>query len=170
MTKDAKAQALTMVLIVGALAVIGYKQGAFKLSEQSPVVTSIFGSTRSQPEKPRDVIYAMLDAARDGVVDEYLNCYTGQIEKTLRQSHAEMGERKFAEFLKERNRDIKGIAMNEPEELGEGETRVRVEYVYAERNEVQQFHLTNRSGAWKIARVSAPERIQTPIPYGTPVY
>jgi len=169
MTKDAKAQAVTIALIVIALAAIGWKQGALKLPESASNVTSFLGSSRKEPEKPRDAIYAMLDAARDGIVDEYLACYTGQMEKTLRQSNTEMGAEKFADFLKERNRDIKGIAMNEPVLLSEKEAQVRVEYVYAERNEVQQIYLSKLSGNWKIERVSAPRRIQTPIPYGTPV-
>lgn len=170
MTKDAKAQAATIALIVAVLAAVGWKQGLLKLPDRASSAITFPGSSRSQPEQPRDVIYAMLDAAREGIVDEYLDCYSGQMEKTLRQSHAEMGERKFSEFLKERNRDIKGIAMNEPEFAAEDEAKVRVEYVYAERNEVQQFYLNQQSGAWKIDRVSAPQRIQTPIPYGTPVY
>ncbi len=170
MTKDAKAQAVTIALIAGALGAIGWNQGAFKLPESASNVAPFFRSSRSEPEKPRDVIYAMLDAARDGIVDEYLGCYSGQLEKTLRQSYAEMGAEKFSEFLKERNREIKGIAMNEPELLSEEEAQVRVEYVYAERNEVQQIYLSNLSGKWKIERVTAPRRIQTPIPYGTPVY
>ena len=170
MTKDAKAQAATVALIVAALAAIGWKQGLFEWPDTVSGAAAFLGASRAQPEKPRDVIYAMLDAARDGVIDEYLDCYTGQMEKTLRQSRAEMGESQFSAFLKERNREIKGIAMNEPELSTEDEARVRVEYVYVERNEVQQFYLNKQNGNWKIARVSAPQRIRTPIPYGTPVY
>lgn len=170
MSKDAKAQAVTVALIVAALAAVGWKQGLFEWPAGAPGAAVFSGGARARADQPRDVIYAMLDAARDGVIDAYLDCYTGQMEKTLRQSLAEMGESKFAAFLQERNREIKGIAMNEPELAAEDEARVRVEYVYAERNEVQQFYLSKQSGDWKIARVSAPQRIRTPIPYGTPVY
>ncbi len=46
---------------------------------------------------------------------------------------------------------------------------MRVEYVYQDRNEAQSMYLEKLSGAWKIARVEAAERVKTLIPYGTPV-
>ena len=131
--------------------------------------SGFLGLGRSKPVEPRDVIYAMLDAARDGEVDDYLDCYAGQMERTLRQSLEEMGSERFAQFLMERNEDIKGIAMNAPKESGD-QAEVRVEYVYADRNEVQEIYLERLSGEWKIARVSEIRRIETPVPYGTPVY
>jgi hypothetical protein len=47
--------------------------------------------------------------------------------------------------------------------------KLRVEYVFADRNEVQWMYLENANGSWKIARVDATERVKTLIPYGTPV-
>ncbi len=170
MTKDAKAQAATLTLIGIGLLVIAWNQGAFEgLGSGSSYGGGFLGYTPSKEETPRDVIYAMLDAARDGEVDDYLECYTDQLERTLRQSHAEMGQDRFSEFLRDRNRDIKGIAMNAPEEAGD-ETEVRVEYVYADRNEVQLFYLVTLNDSWKIRRVSDIRRVETPVPYGTPVY
>ncbi len=57
----------------------------------------------------------------------------------------------------------------EPEESG-NDAQVRVEYVYADRNEVQQIFLERVDEIWKIARVSEIQRVETPVPYGTPVY
>ena len=170
MSKDAKAQAVTITLIAVGLAVIAWYQGGFDALRRSTSVDRGFlgiGSTKEL--EPRDVIYAMLDAARDGIVGDYLDCYAGQMERTLRQSLEEMGEERFAAFLRERNEDIKGIAMNAPKEAGD-EAEVRVEYVYADRNEVQEIYLQRRDGDWKIARVSEIRRVETPVPYGTPVY
>ena len=170
MSKDAKAQAITIALIVVALGVIAWSQGGFDAVRQSSGVDGGFlGLIKPKPAEPRDVIYAMLDAARDGIVDDYLECYSGQMERTLRQSLEEMGPERFSGFLRERNEDIKGIAMNAPKESGD-EAEVRVEYVYADRNEVQEIYLTKAGGDWKIARVSDIRRIETPVPYGTPVY
>ena len=59
--------------------------------------------------------------------------------------------------------------MNAPDESG-SEARVRVEYVYADRNEVQHFYLQRQDKDWKISRVSEIQRVETPVPYGTPVY
>ncbi len=170
MSKDAKAQAVTIALIVGALAFIAWNQGGFDALRRSSADDGGFlGFVSSKKAEPRDVIYAMLDAARDGIVDDYLDCYSGQIERTLRQSLEEMGSERFSEFLRDRNRDIKGIAMNAPKKAGE-EAEVRVEYVYADRNEVQEVYLHRIDGSWKIARVSEIRRVETPVPYGTPVY
>lgn len=170
MSKDAKAQAITITLIAAALGLIAWNQGGFEVFRRSTSYESGFlGIGSSKPAEPRDVIYSMLDAARDGIVDDYLDCYSGQMERTLRQSLDEMGTERFSEFLRERNRDIKGIAMNAPKESGD-EAEVRVEYVYVDRNEVQEIYLERTDGDWKIARVSEIRRVETPVPYGTPVY
>ncbi len=170
MSKDARAQAVTVALIVGVLGFIVWNQGGFDgLGSGSRDGGTFLGIGSSKEVEPRDVIYAMLDAARDGIVDDYLDCYSGQMERTLRQSLEEMGSQRFSDFLRERNRDIKGIAMNAPVESGE-EAEVRVEYVYADRNEVQEVYLQRFDGDWKIARVSDIRRVETPVPYGTPVY
>ena len=171
MTKDAKAQAITIALIVVGLVVIVWNRGGFDtLRGSGDFDSGILGiAKRAEPLEPRDAIYAMLDAARDGEVDDYLSCYTAQMERTLRQSAEEMGSERFARFLQERNEDIKGIAMNAPTRSGDL-AEVRVEYVYEDRNEVQQFYLEQLGKEWKIARVSEIRRIETPVPYGTPVY
>lgn len=170
MSKDTKAQAVTIALIATALVVIAWNQGGFEVfSRGTDYGTGFLGIGRSKDVEPRDVIYAMLDAARDGDVEEYLGCYTDQLERTLRQSHEEMGGVRFADYLRERNKDIKGIAMNAPERTGD-EVEVRVEYVYADRNEAQEFYLRKLGDTWKIRRVSDIRRVETPVPYGTPVY
>ncbi len=170
MSKDAKAQVVTIALILAGLGVIAWHQGGLEALRRSPSYESgFFGIGRSKPVEPRDVIYAMLDAARDGEVNDYLGCYAGQMERTLRQSLEEMGAERFSQFLMERNEDIKGIAMNAPKESGD-RAEVRVEYVYADRNEVQEIYLERMAGDWKIARVSEIRRVETPVPYGTPVY
>lgn len=170
MSKDTKAQAVTIALIATALVVIAWNQGGFDVfSRGTEYGTGFLGIGRSKDVEPRDVIYAMLDAARDGDVEEYLECYTDQLERTLRQSHEEMGGVRFADYLRERNKDIKGIAMNAPERAGD-EVEVRVEYVYADRNEAQEFYLRKLGDTWKIRRVSDIRRVETPVPYGTPVY
>jgi hypothetical protein len=90
--------------------------------------------------------------------------------RQLEQSRDEMTAAGFAQYLKDRNREIKGVAINEPEKASEREARIRVEYVYQDRNEVQQVYLEHIGGAWKILGVDVAERVKTLVPYGTPVY
>ncbi len=49
------------------------------------------------------------------------------------------------------------------------EVKVKVEYVFQDRNEVQWMYLEKSGNSWRIARVDTAERIQTLVPYGTPV-
>ena len=70
---------------------------------------------------------------------------------SLRRAAAEQGEAAFAQYLRQTNELIKGIAVNEPERIGEREVKLRVELVYSDRNEAQIFHLERPAGGeWKI--------------------
>ena len=49
------------------------------------------------------------------------------------------------------------------------QARIRVEYVYEDRNEVQQVELERQDGRWRISSVDSAQRVKTLVPYGTPV-
>ena len=161
MTKERKTQALTIVILAAAFAiVVGQKYGWRKPEVPLPANTD---------PSPQDAIYAMLDAARDGNVDAYLEAYTGQMQASLKQAVAETTREGFADYLKRSNAAIKGIAISEPHALTDVEMKVRVEYVYQDRNEAQTMYVQKLPDGWKIARVDGLERVKTLIPYGTPV-
>jgi biotin-(acetyl-CoA carboxylase) ligase len=131
------------------------------------------GIARKKPapelqDAPQDTIYAMLNAARSGDVKTYLANYTEPMEAALRQSIAESTEPAFAKYLQDSQSAIRGVAVSEPEITNGTEAKVRVEYVYQDRNEVQIMYLARIAGAWKIARTEGDQRIKTLIPYGTP--
>jgi hypothetical protein len=115
----------------------------------------------------QDVIYAMLDAARDGNVSKYLDSYAGEMESSLKQNIAESPD--FGKYLKDTNAAIKGVAIMDPEQVSNVEVKARVEYVFQDRNEVQYMFLDKMPGGWKIVRVDSAERVKTLVPYGTPV-
>ena len=98
----------------------------------------------------------MLDAARIGDVKSYMASYTGQMDSALKQSLAETTEAGFAKYLKDSNAAVKGIAISEPQPLTDREVKVRVEYVYQDRNEAQTMYLEkgpgrleNRPSGWR---------------------
>ena len=91
------------------------------------------------------------------------------MEASLRRAAAEIGEARLLKSLQEKNAPVKGIAILEPERLSEREVKARVEYVFADRNEVQIVYLEKAGERWKIARVEGAQRIETLVPYGTPV-
>lgn len=158
MTKDRTAQIITVAVIVLVFAFLAIRQAGW-----SPP------SRERKVQSPQDAIYSMLDAARDGDVDEYLQFYTGQIRATLDQAVAEKGKRGFAEYLQSSNEPIKGIAITEPERLSPDSAKARVEYVFADRNEVQMMYLERTRGKWLITAVENTQRVKTLVPYGTPV-
>jgi hypothetical protein len=166
-TKERKAQIVTVLVLVAAVGIAVARKGGFSnvdLSQLAPRAAA----PKSDPT-PQDAIYAMLDAARDGKVSDYLAAHTGQMEQSLRKAVAEATEDGFAKYLKETNAPIKGVALQDPQTLTDREVKVRVEYVFADRNEVQFMYLEKSGNTWKVARVDAAERIKTLVPYGTPV-
>jgi hypothetical protein len=157
MNQQRRAQMLT----IGALAIafgigIGRKQFN-RSSSESPAATA------------QDAIYAMLDASRAGDVQAYLSSYSGPMRAALEQSVRETGQERFSRYLKDSSSAVKGIAVAEPEPAGGGDLKVRLEYVYEDRNEAQILYLEAAGGSWKITRVDGTERVKTLIPYGTPV-
>jgi len=165
--QNRNAQLLTGILIAAIAAFLVAKQRGLTPESVSEAVTS--ATVEKAPPSPQDAVYAMLDAARDGNVPGYMSHFTGQMTTLLDQSLAENGEAKFAEYLKRTNAPIKGVAINEPQKLTEREVKARVEYVYTDRNEVQNMFLVKIGEVWKIERLEETERIKTLIPYGTPV-
>ena len=142
-------------------------RSGWKFSTLSGGITQI---AQQKPEPtPQDAIYGMLDAARAGDVKNYLANYGGQMSTALLQSIAETTEPKFAQYLKDSNAAIKGVAVSDPQQLNATQMKVRVEYVYQDRNEAQMMYLEKQAGAWKITQVDSTERVKTLVPYGTPV-
>ncbi len=166
MSKQRLAQLLTGLILGAVFAVVAWRGGA--LPPVRPSEWFAKAGPKADPT-PQDAIYAMLDAARDGKVRDYLAAHTGQMEIALSKAVAESTEEGFTRYLLETNASIKGVALQEPQTLTDREVKVRVEYVYQDRNEVQYMYLEKIGNAWKIARVDTTERIKTLVPYGTPV-
>lgn len=155
MANNRKAQFATVLVLLAALGVA--------------VARKVPPPRDATTREPQDAVYAMLDAARAGDVRAYLARFTGTLGSTLRQTVAETTERSFARYLIDSNAAIKGVAVSDPEKVGEGELKVRVEYIYQDRNEGQTLYLAGDQSGWKISRADGAERVRTLIPYGTPV-
>lgn len=149
------AQALTIVFIAGVFGFFAYRQ---RRSAPPP-----------EQDTPESAIWRMLDASRDGDPERYLRCYAGEMERQLRQNLKDMGEARFREYLRNHQREVKGIAVSPPQMSGNEEARINVEYVYADRNETQQVMVRRAGRQWRIFRVDGSERIKTLVPYGAPV-
>lgn len=159
MTRQRKAQILTVGILALVALAVALRQSGWRLP----------GRTPPRGATPEDAIYGMLEAARAGDVAAYLGYFADPLQGSIRQAIAESGEQSFARYLRESNAPIKGIAVTAPERLSENAVKARVEYVYQDRNEVQYMYLEQAGGAWRIVRLDAAQRVQTLIPYGTPV-
>ena len=157
MNRSPKARILTFAALALALAVAVGRKPFSRPSDSQP------------PPGPQDAIYAMLGASRAGDVQAFLAAYAGAMRASLEQSVRETGKDPFSRYLKESNSAIKGVALADPQPLGDREASVRVEYVYQDRNEAQTMYLEKDAAGWKITRVDGTERVKTLIPYGTPV-
>ena len=171
MNKERRAQIATIGVIVAAFGVAVGKKLDWRLPASSgpEFLAPVLSPATSEQTEPREVIYRMLDAAREGDVDAYLSCYSGEMARRLGQSAAEMTRAGFAGYLTKSNAEIKGIAINEPLPTSGSGVEVRVEYVYADRNEAQRMFLEKSGGEWTIRGVDAAIRVKTLVPYGTPV-
>ena len=156
MNKDYKAQVAT-VFVLAVILVIGLVRSAG------------WHSSASVGQEPQDTIYAMLGAARTGDTRAYLASFSGPMQATLRQTLAESSEPGFAKYLRDSHAAIKGVAVSDPEKTTQSEAKVRVEYIYQDRNESQLMYLEKGPRGWKISRADSDERVKTLIPYGTPV-
>ncbi len=161
MTQQRTAQVVTFAILALVIAVLVIRQSGW--SPRLP------GSGSKREPTPQDAIYAMLDAARKGDVSRYVSAYTGQMRAAIEQAIVEKTRDGFADYLRQSNAPIKGIAITEPEKLSPTAVKARVEYVFQDRNEVQYMYLEKIQGRWLITRVDTAQRIKTLIPYGTPV-
>ncbi len=160
MRRDRTARIVTVFILAGALFLVAAKRSGWPPA-------AIFGA--SAPATPEDTVYRMLDAARDGNVSAYVSCYTGAMESSLRQLVKEKGESALAEYIRNFNASIKGVALQAPQPVSDNEVRERVEFVYNDRNEAQIYYLKRRGARWQIARQENAEGVTALVPYGTPV-
>ncbi len=118
---------------------------------------------------PEEAVYAMFEAARAGSVDGYLNAFGGSLQDSLRSTIAEKTAPAFAVYLSESAAPVKGIALSDPQWESETKARIRLEYIYQDRNEVQSIEIQKISKSWKITKFEAGESVKAPIPYATPM-
>ena len=132
-------------------------------------VRSLFSHARPDDTTPEDTVYGMLDAARAGDTAVYVDTFSGPLQQQIQQVIRESGKTQFATYLTAQSSSFQSVALSVADQPSDSEARLRVEYVYANRNEVQTFHLRKSGGRWKIIGISGTDQIKTLIPYGTAV-
>jgi hypothetical protein len=167
MKRERLATILTAGVLAVALGITVAKSRGWTLADVRPA--AIAQSFRPKVIAPEDALYSMLDAAKAGDVNAYLGCYTGHMKELLQQSATEATADKFKSYLQTSNASIQGVALSPPENVSDSQVKVRVEYVYRDRNEVQFVYMKKEPPTWRIYQVDGAERIKTLVPYGSPV-
>jgi hypothetical protein len=134
-----------------------------------PAQVTEFFSHSSKPRTPEDTVYGMLDAARNGDTKVYVDTFSGPLRQQLQQAVRESGKLQFTSYLTAQSSKFQSVAVSVTDQPSDVEARLRVEYVYTNRNEVQTFHLRKDEGRWRIIGISGTDQIKTLIPYGTAV-
>ncbi len=156
---------LTVAFVIGLLVVVLLRNNGWSLPR-------VADWTRSRPvpasSGPEDAIYSMLDAQRAGDTTAYLEAFSGPIRDQLQQVVKEDSASKFASYLM-RNADFKGVAVTVVDRQSAEDALVRVEYIYNDRNEVQQLRLKRDGRHWTIVQVAGAEQIKSLLPFDSPV-
>jgi len=168
MRKHRAAHAVTILLLLLAAALAVARRNGWKPLESKSFDIEGPGAAGAM-RTPQDAVYRALDAARAGDIDSYLAAYTGEMAAALTRSLAETNRPAFARYLRESAAAVKGVAVSEPQPLNDREVKLRVEYVYQDRNEGQILYLEKNAGGWRIARMDSAQHVKPLIPYGTPV-
>jgi hypothetical protein len=132
-------------------------------------VPDLFSRSQPRAQTPEDTVYGMLDAARAGDTAVYADTFSGPLQQQIQQVIRESGKTHFASYLTAQSSSFQSVALSVADQPSDVEARLRVEYVYSNRNEVQTFHLKKSGVRWKIVGISGTDQIKTLIPYGTAV-
>jgi hypothetical protein len=154
----------TISFVLGLLLLVILRTNGWRL----PLPSWVASSTVSAPAGPEDAIYGMLDAARAGDTKSYLDAFSGPMRDQLVQVMNENAEPNFAAYLKSQNSAFQGVAVSVTDRPSDVEARVRVEYVYGNRNEVQSAYL-RKDSRWRIVKVAGAEQVKTLLPFGSTV-
>jgi hypothetical protein len=153
----------TVSFVLGLLVLVVLSKNADRLPPW------LSGQFSSKADNPEDSIYGMLDAARAGNTQAYLDFFASPIRDQLLQVVKENSEPKFAAYLKSQNTAFQSVAVSVVDRLSDSEVQARVEYVYANRNEVQGLYLRKDASRWRIFKITGADQIKTLVPFGSTV-
>lgn len=131
------------------------------------------GGRSTQEDSVEACIEAMFDAMQRGDVEQYLSCFSPELQQRLRAEFGGAGTDGFAAYLKSQVEELKGWAIRRDmtENLPDGAVRIVVERIYAGRQwERQGYRVKRTGGRWQIYHIEPAELFEPPVPYGTPAF
>jgi len=121
---------------------------------------------RRETPRPREVVLAVIDSARAGDVDGYLDGFVGEMRDKLNDEVRRDGREGFSEYLRQRTSEIAGVYIQREEQLDDGQVQLDVELVFPSRAEKQRYVLVEVGRAWKISDIQIAEYSKPLEEYG----
>lgn len=136
---------------------------------------------------PVDTIWTMYDTSLKGDIEGYINCFSEESQRAIKETLKSKGADAFRSHLLEMASNIMGLSihtdkrgfdgpLNLPESSSKGASefsntngqaiRIPVEFVYKGANKIQIFSLKRVGNEWRIFNISSPQLAPQPIPYG----
>jgi hypothetical protein len=157
----------TLVFVFGLLALTVLRVNGWRVPSSSWSNWKVFQFQQASTS-PQEAIYTMIDAERAGNTKAYLDAFTGSMRDELLQVVKENSEAKFASYLSQ-NATFQGVAVTITDQPSPVEAQARVDYVYGDRNEIQNLYLRREGKQWKILKVAGAEQLKSPFPFGSGV-
>ncbi len=131
--------------------------------QSAPSARSDSGSHAGQLAGAAERIEELLECARRGDVQGYLNSFGGPVRARLEQQVRERSWEAFAAELRRAGQLRKGHAVfaAEPARVAPESARVTVEATFADRIERQIYHLESRGAGWLVTGV---ESVRNQVP------
>jgi hypothetical protein len=126
------------------------------------------GRAIDSSETPEDRLRKLLDDARAGDVDAYLDAYAGPLRSRIEREADERGRTAFAAELRRAAASRKGHALFAPEPDGPEAVRIAIESIYPDRNERQVYRLERGPDGWRIAGVESARASTPAARFGAP--
>jgi hypothetical protein len=161
-----KPAVLTGVFLALLLGLIFLRTHGWKLPAN---LAGVFSRSRATPATPEDTVYGLLDAARAGNTALYVDTFSGPLGQQIQQAVRESGKAQFSQYLTGQSSSFQSVALSVTDQPSDVEARLRVEFIYTNRNEVQMYHLRKMNNRWKVVGISGTDLTRTLIPWGTAV-
>jgi len=115
-------------------------------------------------------ILGMIESARDGDVDTYLDGFVGPLRLLLGRRLANRSTATAAAAeLKQGTRDLQSFVTSDRVVQDEESVRLVLERVYPDRVDRHRVEVRRNRAGWKIVSLEPLDRVAPEIPFGTPV-
>jgi hypothetical protein len=120
---------------------------------------------------PDECLSRLTQAARDGDVTGYVDCFAGPMRAEIESQVANAPSREeFAAQLRASLANLKGFAAFDESPPSETTARMVLERIYQGHNDRYRVSLARENDVWRVVQMSRIGADNPPVEYGTPVF